>query len=94
MMVQAAIMAVPLVLIFSDPAAWLDPKLLVGAPLLAWLLAYSVTGAGTAFADWLRRRAYDVRKPKGEGVGSRGAGGRSGKLPQEPFRSRIGEDVR
>jgi hypothetical protein len=82
----------PVGLILSDPEAWKDPKLIVGAPIMGWLIAYTITGAGTAFADWLRRRTRNVGQAEGKGLSPRSAGGGPSEFPQRSLRGRVGED--
>lgn len=97
--VQAAIIGVPLYWLATDAKALQDGQLLIGVPLLAVLVAYTVTGAGTALADWVRFRLLPclfgkVGKPQSDPLSPRGPDRLAGELPQQGFRPRIGKDAR
>lgn len=66
MAVQAAIIGVPLYWLATDPDALKDPELLLGVPIMLWLITLTLTEGLTRLYDWCRFRLWPlVQRPFG-----------------------------
>jgi hypothetical protein len=64
MAVQATIIGVPLYWLATDPSALKDPELLIGVPIMLWLITLTITEGLTRLYDWCRFRLLPmVQRP-------------------------------